>query len=255
MQLCTVISLCMILSIFIILILIYATYFLGSYILMPFFLRGFCSFVGLRGSGKSNLASCLAQYWIKKGKTVYSNFPIKGCYEYDVSDLGSYLIQNCVLILDEAGIDMSNRKFMEKSIKGIKENNRRFWKLTRHYNIPNIYLFSQAFDYDVTLRRLCDSQYIISPSTLKNWTKITLLRQYWDVTEEGDSPCIKMEIVKFPHLRCYRPPWFKYYDSYLVDELPSKDFSLYRFDDINNNSVNSVNRVSRRLQKKYKIGG
>lgn len=219
---------------------------------MPFVLRGFCSFVGLRGSGKSNLASCIAQYWIKKGKTVYSNFPIKGCYEYDVSDLGTYLISDCILILDEAGIDMSNRKFMEKSIKGIKENNRRFWKLTRHYNIPNIYLFSQAFDYDVTLRRLCDRQYILTKSVIPNITLITMLRQVWSVTEDGDSPCIKMEIIKFPHLRCYRKPWFKYYDSYSVDELPTKDFSMYRFDDSGDDIVVQKFVQHRRIQKKYK---
>lgn len=221
---------------------------------MPYYLQGFCSFVGLRGAGKSNLASCLAQFWIKKGKKVYSNFPIRGTYEYDISDLGTYLISDCVLILDEAGIDLSNRKVMEKSMKGIKENNRKFWKLTRHYNIPNIYLFSQAFDYDVTLRRLCDSQYILSQCTLfKNWTKITMLTQFWSVTEEGDSPCIKMEILKFPHLRCYRPPWFKYYDSYSVDDLPTKDFNMYRFDDNIGNNVVQANRLNRRLRKKYKI--
>lgn len=219
---------------------------------MPFFLRGFCSFVGLRGCGKSNLASCLAQYWIKKGKEVYSNFPIKGCKEYDVTDLGTYEIKDCVLILDEAGIDMSNRKILEKSMKGIKENNRRFWKLTRHYGISNIFLFSQAFDYDITLRRLCDAQYILTPSRIKNWTLITLLRQYWDVSEDGDSPVVKMEIVKFPHLRCYRKPWFKYYDSYSIDELPYKDFTVYHFDDTNDMSSNQLNIRHRRIQKKYK---
>lgn len=216
---------------------------------MPLCLRGFCSFVGLRGAGKSCLGACLAQYWIKKGKKVYSNYPIKGCYEYDITDLGTYLISDCVLILDEAGIDLSNRKFMEKSIKGIKENNRKFWKLTRHYNIPNIYLFSQAFDYDVTLRRLCDHQYIITKSAIPNVTLITLLRQCWSVTEEGDSPCIKMEIVKFPHLRLYRIPWFKYYDSYLVDPLPDKDFTTYRFDD-DSSKISTKNRTGKRRKQK-----
>lgn len=224
---------------------------------MPYFLQGFCSFVGLRGSGKSNLASCIAQFYIKRGIKVYSNFPIKGTYEYDISDLGTYLISDCVLILDEAGIDMSNRKFMEKSIKGIKENNRRFWKLTRHYNIPNIYLFSQAFDYDVTLRRLCDRQFILSTSSLpffgKNFTLITLLRQVWSTTEDGDSPCVKMEIMKFPHLRCYRKPWFGYYDSYLVDDLPIKDFNMYRFDNSSDTANYRLSRKDRRKQKKYEM--
>lgn len=216
---------------------------------MPFVLRGFCSFVGLRGSGKSNLATCLAQFWIKKGKRVFSNFPIKGCYEYDISDLGTYMIKDCILILDEAGIDMSNRKFMEKSIKGIKENNRKFWKLTRHYGINNIYLFSQAFDYDVTLRRLCDRQFILTNSVISNFTLITILRQVWSVTEEGDSPCVKLEIMEFPHLRCYRKPWYKYYDSYIVDELPYKEFPLYKFDDTSSTSLPSVRRLCRRKHR------
>lgn len=238
----------------IIALLIYTLYFIGSYFLMPRFLKGFCSFVGLRGSGKSCLGSFLAQYWLKKGKKVYSNYPIKGCYEYDVSDLGTYLIEDCVLILDEAGIDMSNRKFMEKSIKGIKENNRRFWKLTRHYKIPNIYLFSQAFDYDVTLRRLCDRQYILTQSAIPNFTLITMLKQYWSVTEDGDSPCIKMEIVKFPHLRLYRKPWYKYYDSFSVDELPIKDFDIYRFDNMDVSDVGRTkpNHRIKQKNKRYK---
>lgn len=238
-------------------ILVYTIYVIGSYIFMPFLLRGFCSFVGLRGSGKSNLGACIAQYWIKKGKKVYSNYPIRGTYQYDVSDLGSYLIEDCVLILDEAGIDMSNRKFMEKSIKGIKENNRRFWKLTRHYKIPNIYLFSQAFDYDVTLRRLCDRQYILTKSAIPNMTLITLLRQVWSVTEEGDSPCIKMEIVKFPHLRCYRKPWFKYYDSFMVDQLPNKEFMQYSFYDlelVSSSRKAMQHKHKKKLLTKYKLG-
>lgn len=147
---------------------------------------------------------------------------------------------------------MSNRKFMEKSIKGIKENNRKFWKLTRHYKINNIYLFSQAFDYDITLRRLCDRQFILTSAKIPNFTKITFLRQYWSVTDEGDSPCIKMEIVKFPHLRCWRKPWFKYYDSYIVDELPNKDFATYDFDSSRDISNSYTRWYNRRLQKKYK---
>lgn len=227
----------------------------------PHILRGFCAFVGLRGSGKSALGSCMAQYWIKKGKKVYSNYPIKGTYEYDVSDLGTYLIEDCVLILDEAGIDMSNRKFMEKSIKGIKENNRRFWKLTRHYKIPNIYLFSQAMDYDVTLRRLCDKQYIIQSSVIPHITNISMLKQYWDVTEEGDSPCIKMEVIKFPHLKIWRKPYYQYYDSYLIDELPIKDFSMYSFEEVPDKSAAKLNSLAslvpdlqkKRINKKYHL--
>ena len=103
-------------------------------------------FYGAPGSGKSTLAAFYAQKALKAGYRVYSNFPIKGCYAYEKSDLGKYAMTNCLIIVDEAGIDWNNRDFaynFSKKSGGSKALE--FFKKHRHEK-AEIMCFSQTFD-------------------------------------------------------------------------------------------------------------
>lgn len=180
-------------------------------------------YVGLRGSGKSSLAVKFARKALKKGKKVFSNFPIDGCYLYDVSDLGTFDISNCVLIFDEAGIDLNNRAYKTMPKECIS-----FWKLTRHYGISDIYIFSQAQDYDITLRRLADHLFVIK-RLFFDLSIIKPLHSYWDTDEDG-QPIVKYKFGVLPSI-FYRKPYYKYFDSYSCPRLAHKDFNFVKYID------------------------
>lgn len=187
----------------------------------------FICYVGLRGSGKSAYAAKLSRRYIKRGIPVYSNFELDGCYLYDVEDLGKYLIEDCALILDEAGIDISNREWKSTKSAVVSKEARRFWKLTRHYGIQDIHVFSQAFDFDITLRRLADRMYIIKSSIFPHLSILKPVAPFWDVDEDG-QPCVKWKIRPILFKLFFRAPYYRYYNSFAVDSLPAKHFIKVR---------------------------
>lgn len=198
---------------------------------MPTQLQGMCSIVGLRGVGKSALATLISLYYnnIKK-IPVFSNFEIQGCFEFDVSDIGKYRIEDCIIILDEAGIDLNNRKIMLKSMKGITEDSISWWKKSRHHGCKNVYIFSQAFDYDVTLRRLCSRQFICTTTVLPNWSKLIPLKEEWAISDDGMDPVLHLVMPRLPlYLFFWRVPAYGLYDSYDRMKLPFKDFVYHPY--------------------------
>lgn len=181
-------------------------------------------YIGLRGSGKTCHASYIAHKYLKKGYKVYSNVPIMGTYQYNVEDLGKVDISNGILIYDEAGIDMSNRSFSnKKSFVNTKEF-RSFWKLSRHYKLYDIYVYSQAWDFDAGVRRLADRMYIVSRGILPHFSRLKPVKPKWDVDDDG-QPVIKWSISGFP-IPFFRLPYYKYYDSYNHEELPEQKFPI-----------------------------
>lgn len=182
-------------------------------------------YIGLPGSGKTTLAAKHARQHIKKGIKVYSNVDIDGCYSYEEEDLGRYMIVDGCLILDEAGISISNRAFMDKRNKTTDKEARAFWKKYRHNGIDDVYIFSQAFDFDITLRRLADKMYIVKKSLLPNITIIKSLKPYWDVDDQG-QPTVKWKITPLFFRILWRRPYYKYFNSFDRDILPEKDFPL-----------------------------
>lgn len=208
-------------------------YLFGCNFILPIFFAGkFSSVYGLRGTGKTSLAQRLAISFGKLGYKVYSNVHLAGTYQLETYDLGVVDVSDPdsmgVLIVDEAGIDLSNRKMLEKSMKGIKEENRKWWKLSRHYGIKTIIILSQAFDYDVTMRRLCEQHFILDNFSFlgffRDWTRIVQLRYNWDVSEDGLEPVLKLSVVPFFYLWFNRRPTYGLYDSWEAPELPHKDF-------------------------------
>lgn len=181
-------------------------------------------YVGVRGAGKSAYAAKIAKKYQKKGITVYSNFYLDGCKYYDIEDLGYYNISDGVLILDEAGIEVSNREFKDRKNVSTSKEARKFWKLSRHYGIEDVYVFSQAFDFDATLRRLADSMYIIRNSIIPHVSFLRSCRPFWDTDDDG-QPCIKWKLGVLP-VPFFRYPYYKYYDSFAVSELPYKEFEV-----------------------------
>lgn len=187
------------------------------------------TYIGKIGCGKSSYAVKLSRKWIKKGVPVYSNFPIKDCFLYDISDLGKYDVSNCVVILDEAGIDLNNRSYKETSKDFIK------WvKLIRHYHVKEMYIFSQANDFDITLRRLSSKLYVIKKYFF--YSKIIQLRSKLKVNDQTNEPYFAWEVPKFfgqllsPRFLPFL--YWRFFDSFSSPILPEKEFTQCSKSDI-----------------------
>lgn len=198
-------------------------------------------FLGIPGTGKTSLASFLSKtykgYKSKDGlvhKYVYSNVPIKGTFKISKFDIGKFDISKGMLIVDEAGIDYNNRQFKALGMDTIE------WaKYFRHHEIFNFAMFSQGLDIDVTFLRLAHKVYILLP--LKGLNKLGFVA--FIGLRKRLGPNDRAEIVdgytyKFSDIHLiYCKPYWKYFDTLDVKELPHKDFALWgtesKFEDSN----------------------
>lgn len=127
----------------------------------------FSTYFGIPGSGKTTIASWLAREELKKEKKgknrkVWSNVPIKGTYKIEKSDIGKYHLEHGRLILDECGTEFDNRNFK----KNFTEEQVKFFKLHRHYDM-DINCFSQFWnDIDIKLRNLSTKLYLLKKSAI-----------------------------------------------------------------------------------------
>lgn len=111
---------------------------------------------GKKGSGKTTLLTKLTLKYLKKGVPVYSNVAIPGAYLFDPLDIGfKFIPPDSVVMIDEVGLVWNSRDF-----KSFKKEYREYFKYQRQYR-HTVYLLSQSFDVDKTLRDLTDGMYLI----------------------------------------------------------------------------------------------
>lgn len=173
------------------------------------------------GTGKTTLAAKIVKDANENNKKVFSNVPIITAYKFDLKDLGKYDFSNSVLIIDEAGSEMSNRNWHNNlSLEQIQA-----LKLHRHDNI-DIYLFSQAYDdVDKKFRELTTQLLMLNKSKLPFFVYATAIRKTMQL--------INGQILQFFEIdkaNCFRffvvDKW-AYFNSYQSKKLPSKKHTRY----------------------------
>ena len=177
------------------LLLLLVVLFLPSFIVMKFFLKwlnhparkkndGLYICFAPPGCGKTTLLSFIAWHYRKRGFKVLSNVNLKidGCVKIEWSDVGTYDFRDCIMLIDEAGIDLNNRQYKNMMIETIK-----YLKLHRHYRC-HMWYFSQSYeDMDITVRRLADAYYLVSKTLLNFIThkfKLRRIRKFININEE-----------------------------------------------------------------------
>lgn len=112
------------------------------------------------GGGKTTLCAGLVKEHLETDKPIYSNVPIIGAEKIKLEELGKYLYENCTILIDEAGAELSNRNWMHN----LNEDQIRFIKKHRHYGV-DIWLFSQSYnDVDNKFRELTTSIIMLKKS-------------------------------------------------------------------------------------------
>ncbi len=231
----------------IILILILARYIYVRFIRKIKLRTGIDIVMGLPGAGKTTYAAYLAKKHIKAGYPVYSNVPIHGAREFDVDmDALVYLIENALIIIDEAGIEHDNRAW-----QNFKARYTKFYKLHRHYHL-RIVLFSQHYeDIDKKIKTITEHISVVKRSLIKYFIRVKKIRSYIAIDENGQI-VLKYEWV--PRLLGgvrlhFAPAVWGSFDSWSKDELPSKEWNVYKVDKVVAKSNYKINK-----KRKFKEG-
>lgn len=181
-------------------------------------------YFGAPGCGKSTHAARLAVRSLRKGIKVYSNFPIKGTYQLDIGEIGVKHFENCLMIIDEAGIAYNNRDYKEFPKAAL-----RFFKMHRHYKVSCVF-YSQGWDdCDKKIRTLCQAWY-----NMKKLGPITFIREFCKrVDVDKETHQIIDEYFKTGFFKgglhfIFRLPYYKYFDSWDAPKLKlSEDLLWY----------------------------
>lgn len=183
-------------------------------------------YFGLPGSGKTTHAAKIVSQCLKKHIPVFSNVPIVGAFVLDpLNDCGVVDVSGGVVIIDEAGIDLNNRKF-----KSMPQSFIEFLKLYRHYHISDIYVYSQApDDMDITIRRLANEFYIVRRSILPHFSYTRrIVRFIGAIDPQTHQITDGYEYQKFSKRYIFRRRYYGMFDTYLAPCKPPKDWQVYR---------------------------
>lgn len=193
-------------------------------------------FFGLPGCGKSTLLAKLAYKElkrIKKGKSKYvrvlSNYFIRGCSVLDFDMLGKYDMSNSLILIDEISLDADSRDFKSFS-KPLKQ----FFILHRHYGCDIIYATQQYDGVDRKIRELTQNLYYMKKAG--PLTYATAIYRKITITEDSE---IKMGYVlpklikiisdiRHTMIFCFRPKYYKLFDSFDAPVLPKYDYDTYK---------------------------
>lgn len=202
---------------------VFGVYIVASILEMFLFKPGntFDIYFGVPGCGKTTLAAWLARKALKRKKKVYCNVDIKGTYQVEKKDIGRYDISDGLLLLDEIGIDYDNRKKNNMSDEEVK-----FYKYHRHYNV-DIAGFSQDFeDMDKKLRKLATRLFLVKKSAIPFCISRRTIRKKIDINKDTGEIIERYYFVKFSRRFFFAPLVWKMFNSHSREELPYKEFKL-----------------------------
>lgn len=198
-------------------------------------------YFGLPGVGKSTVLAMLAQRELKrikrgksKYKRVFTNFPVKGCFEFHFKMLGLVDMSDSLILIDEITMDADNREF-----KSFPVHVRNAFILHRKYGQDIIYFTQNWNAVDKKIRDLTAELYYLKRLPLL--TVGTRIFRCQDINEQTKEIVfgyrfpnlwerIKSFILPFYsiYVSCFRPFYYKYFDTFEAPELPSHTFFLWK---------------------------
>lgn len=190
-------------------------------------------YFGVPGSGKTTIASAYASKYLKYSKKhpnvkVYSNVPIKGCYQFScIDDLGIYLLENALVIIDECSLEFNSRSYASFPKSAIQ-----FFKLHRHYHCE-VVVFSQSWnDCDITIRRVAFQYWLVRPSIIPFFVQAVPIRRKIGINEQTNQPddiySFHPWLIRPLYTRSFfAPKYWKNFDSWVAPALPEKEYNLY----------------------------
>lgn len=192
-------------------------------------------FFGLPGCGKSTMLAKIAAKELRriaKGKSKYkrvlSNYYIEGCQELCFDMIGCVDMSDSLILIDEISLDADSRDF-----KQFNKQLKQFFILHRHYGCDIVYATQQYDGVDRKIRELTHDLWYMKK--MGQITYATAIYRHITITEESDIkvgyvfPTIFKILFDLRHnvKLCYRPRYYKYFDSFEAPELKKIEFRSY----------------------------
>lgn len=198
-------------------------------------------YFGLPGAGKTSFLAKIAQQEIKRikrkkspYKMVLANFECQGCYKLDFHDMGKYLIEKALILIDEITLEADSRDF-----KKFDQQLKYFFIMHRHYHCDIIYFCQQYDGLDKKIRDLTKELWYVKK--IAWWTVATRIYRILDIDDVTHDivqgyrfPIVWENLISLicppllPIRRwCFRPRWYKYFDSWTRDKLPEKTWERW----------------------------
>lgn len=134
-------------------------------------------------------------------------------------DIGTYMICDGRVIIDEAGIEYDNRAHKEFSKKSLY-----FYKYHRHYELA-IDIFSQGYDdMDKKLRTLAQRLYVVKKSLLPWFVCRRQIRKKIGINEYTKDIMDEYEFVPFSRKYIFAPLVWKSFNTLSRKSFPEKDW-------------------------------
>lgn len=206
--------------------------------------------IGKKGAGKTTDIQKRTFEALSKGWDVYSTCAVSGAKLIDANRLAiSSLPPNSLILIDEAGIIWNNREF-----KGFNADIRKYFKLQRHAK-HKIVLYSQAWDVDVTLRRLCDELWLmknvfgcfsISRRILRTISLVSAEKMQGEGQIVDDLRYDSLLFFWCGSIRVtFVPKYMKYFNSFEMEQLPPMSYSQIPIPE-----VKGAPKIVRKIKKK-----
>lgn len=219
-----------------------------------------CMLFGKKGCGKTTTLNKLAIRYLRKGWTVYSTDYIQGTFHLYPKDFGYVNIKGvsktdsskrvgkhkkklfnsrqnvtkAVVLIDEVGLIWHARDW-----KSFDKKVREYLKLQRHYHV-RIYMCSQSFDVDKSVRDLCDEMWLLqNVFNVFSYGK-RIVKSFDIVQATADSPSTLVENLKFDSLFLaffgsrmitFIPKYSKFFDSFEAPLLEDHQFEYWPIKD------------------------
>lgn len=151
---------------------------------------------------------------------IYTNVPIKSdsVIQIERSDLGKYNFHDCIILVDEAGVEFNNRDYKNLSHDLIK-----YLKYHRHFRCQMVF-FSQSYeDMDITIRRLAQRYYLVKKTLFSFITHrfvVRRIKKHISIQKETKQIIDAYEFVPLSRFRFSGRKYFKLFNSYETYPLP-----------------------------------
>ena len=148
-----------------------------------------------------------------KPQFIYSNVDLVYPFVTKINreDLGRYNFHDCLILIDEAGVDFNNRDYKNLSKDLIK-----YLKYHRHFD-AQIVFFSQSYDdMDITIRRLAQRYYLVKKTIFHFISKrfvIRRIKKVIDIQKDSKQIIDAYDFVAFSKFRFSGKKYFPHFNT------------------------------------------
>ena len=180
--------------------------------------------LGAPGSGKSTFAARLVAEGNEKGVPVFSNYPVKGSIQVNLTQAIVENLGESVLVVDEAGLSYNSR-----NTKAFGPEHYHWFATTRHRK-TQIFIIVQSWKrVDIVLREL-GTEILLCRRGFFGFTTIRRYHSDIKLIEDRDGNAMEFQEVfaKIKWMCFWRPKYYHMFDSYYLDrEYRAPSMELY----------------------------